>query len=65
MQVQELVGVSASSLANSNAATPFAVLVNASVADDALAEVAANHATTTMSERDHFVECLEACGDCV
>ena len=65
MQVQELVGVSASSLANSNAATPFAVLVNASVADDVLAEVAANHATTTMSERDHFVECLEACGDCV
>lgn len=65
MQVQELVGVSASSLANSNAATPFAILVNASVADDALAEVAINHATTTMSERDHFVECLEACGDCV
>lgn len=65
MQVQELVSVSASNVASSNAATPFAILVNASVADDVLAEVTINHPTNTMSERDHFVECLEACGDCV
>ncbi|HEY3299593.1 MAG TPA: hypothetical protein VGJ90_02380 [Methylophilaceae bacterium] len=65
MQVQELVSVSASNVASSNAATPFAILVNASVVDDVLAEVTINHPTNTMSERDHFVECLEACGDCV
>jgi hypothetical protein len=65
MQVQEIVSVSASNVASSNAATPFAILVNASVADDVLAEVTINHPTSTMSERDHFVECLEACGDCV
>lgn len=65
--MQELVNVSTNNAAQNNAATPFAILVNASsnTLDDAPAETTVNHPITTMSERDHFVECLEACGDCV
>lgn len=65
MQVQEVVSVSASHAVSSNAATPFATLVNASLTDDALIEATINHPINSISERDHFVECLEACGDCV
>ena len=64
MQVQELV----STVVTSTAATPFAILVNESTVtttDEVLVESVDDLSVAVMSERAHFVECLEACGDCV